>query len=167
MMCCSCKSTVLFLQATTLLPHPALPPSSSRRRGSQEGEGLGKREERREGAATLQGSLCYLETDGLLPPANRWLGKTDPCALIGQLLPGTHCAINGRVIVSSGRVEANYTAPVLCADLFSAADTSQAQHTHTHTHTRTNLLLDSPRMSQETEGVWESEDLTLIAMRRH
>lgn len=95
---------------------------------------MGKREERREGAATLRGSLCYLETDGLLPPANRRLGKTDPCSLIGQLLPGTHCAINGRVIVSPGRVEANYTAPVLCADFFSVADTSGAKRTHTHTH---------------------------------
>lgn len=39
-------------------------------------------------------------------------------------------------------------------------------HTHAHPHMRTNLLLDSPRMSEEIEGVWESEDLTLIAMRR-
>lgn len=137
-MCCACKSIVLLLQVTTLLPHPTLPLSSSRRQGRQEGEGLGEREERREGAATLQGSLCYLETDGLLPAANRWLGKTDPCSPIGQPLPGTHCAINGRVIVSSGRIEANYTAPVLCADLFSAADTSQVQHTLTHSHPHTH-----------------------------
>lgn len=139
MICCACKCIALFPQVTTLLPHPALPPSSSWGRGRQEGERLGEREGRREGAATLQGSLCYLETDGLLPPANRWLGKTDPRSPIGQPLPGTHCAINGRVIVSSGRVEANYTAPVLCADLFSAADTSQAQAQHTHTHTQAQI----------------------------
>lgn len=131
----------------------------------REREKEGGGEVRRERAAVLRGSLCYLETDGLFPPANRRLGKTDPCSPIGQPLPGTHCAINGRVIVSSGRVEANYTAPVLCADLFSAADTSHT-HAHAHPHMRTNLLLDSSRMSEETEGVWESEDLTLIAMRR-
>ena len=52
------------------------------------------------------------------------------------------------------------------------AHTHTHRHTHTHTHTHTvthkhTNLLRLPTMSQETEGVWESGDLKVIAMRRH
>lgn len=82
-----------------------------------------------------RGSLCYLETDSFPWLANQGLWKTDSCSAIGPPFPGTHSTINGHVIVSSGSAKANYTAPILCSDLFSPTDPLHAykdRHTHTY-----------------------------------
>lgn len=119
---CTFKAILFSSQLRSHLTlHLSIPPSS---------------EEVEEEGRFAQGSLCYLETDGFSGPANQRLWKTDPSSPIGRLLPGTHWAINGHVIVSSGSTEANYTPappPPFFWLIFSSRPLS-------HTHTQINLL---------------------------
>lgn len=143
------------------MPHSLLPPPGGE--GGWEGEG-----EREEGLGGEQRcsevhSATWRPTASFRQPIGGWEKQTLALRLVSR---------SQELIVLSMAVSLCRLAglkPIILPPFFvQTSFLQQTPHTltHAHPHMRTNLLLDSPRMSQETEGVWESEDLTLIAMRR-
>lgn len=107
-----------------------------------------------------RGSLCYLETDGFPGPTNGRLWKTVPGSPIGRPLPGTHSAINGHVIVSSGSTEANYTPPPPHPLFCSPADPLHAcKNAHACTDRQINLsrLCSLHTRGWGSLGIWGPE----------